>query len=402
MSAAVRTEPGTDVALSSASVGILPPEIQRALEMRKLQNQVAGQLASMNWGKALDLPTRRAMADWGQTMGVDVATEIDVLGNNIYLNARFYLRKLGEMIAAGLVEYAYTDHVEHDERLLKLGAEGEGETSRRLRERLRHGLDDKAASAVVFRVKLRGMAREVTGAKQCGNGVRKGDPVGEQFPVETSESRAARRCMRLITSHVPPRVANQLEAIESSAEILSERIEHARREVRESNARIEAPPAGRSRVPAGSMPLLNAADPYSEVDTSRTTEMETVGRNAPVRVITEPGTRVEEGTRIAVGRPSAPASELEGSTGGGVEEIGGLNREPSASSLAGPALYPMPFTWEGFAVKTPIGQVPREPLERAVAWAKKSNATGRHMEFIQAGEMHLDDRKNGDAVEPQI
>lgn len=311
MSTAVKAEPGTDVALSSASVGVLPPEIRAALQMRKMQNQVAGQLASMNWGKELDLETRRATADWGQTMGVDVTTEIDVLGKNIYLNSRFYLRKLGEMIAAGLVEYAIADHVENDPRLKELGPEGEGEYSRRLRERIMHAIPDACKSATVFRVKLHSLDKEIVGCKWTGTGKlnqygKLADPVGEEFPVETSESRAARRCMRLLTSHVPPHIANPIAVIESSTAALSDRIAHSRNEVRAQIERAAAPPPGRSSIPAASMPLLNSADPYSEVDTSRTTEMETVGRPAPVRVVEE---RFVDGT-LATQQQKAQITEL--------------------------------------------------------------------------------------------
>src|SRR5690348_8877437 len=118
MCAAQAKPESTDVAVrDSAGVGVLPPELQHALALRKMRNQVAGQLASQNWGKSLDLETRRAIADWGQQFRVDVTTEIHVLGGNVYLNAAFYLRQLSEMISAGLVEYAYADHIEDDPRL---------------------------------------------------------------------------------------------------------------------------------------------------------------------------------------------------------------------------------------------------------------------------------------------
>lgn len=221
-------QPGTEVATVAGGVGVLPPELQQALALRKMRNQVAGQLAAQNWGKSLDLDTRRAIADWGQQFRVDVTTEIHVLGGNVYLNAAFYLRQLSELIAAGLVEYAYPDHVEDDPRLKQLGPEGEGEYSRRLRERIKHQVPDKAASAVVFRVKLRSMDREVTGCKWAGNGTRKNDPVGDDRPVETSESRAARRCMRLLASHVPMQLASIVEQAELSAANLSRRVTEAR------------------------------------------------------------------------------------------------------------------------------------------------------------------------------
>jgi hypothetical protein len=222
--AVARREDAAVQLAESAAVGTLPVEVQHALELRKLQNQVAGQLAAMNWGKGLDLPTRRALADWGQRYHVDVTTEIDVLGSNIYLNARYYLRRLGDLVAAGLVEYAFADHVEDDKRLARLGADGEGEITRRLRERIKYGIPDAAAGAVVFRVKLRSMEREIVGVNWCGGGTRKSDPVGEAEPIKTAESRAARRAMRMVASHVPQEYRAQFEGVEAETDAVSARI----------------------------------------------------------------------------------------------------------------------------------------------------------------------------------
>ncbi len=380
MTTAQKPEPGTDVALTRDSVGVLPPEVRNAIALRKMQNQVASQLASMNWGKALDLDTRRALADWGQTMGVDVSTEIDVLGSNIYLNSRFYLRKLGELIASGVVEYAYADHVEHDDRLTTLGAEGEGEASRRLRERLMYRLDDKAVSAVVFRVKLRNMEREVTGAKQCGTGKKTSygklaDPVGEEFPTETSESRAARRCMRLLVTHVPPHMGQQLDQIERTAETIESRIVHARNELKESNARIDAPPPGRSRVPAGSMPALNPGDAYSEIDTSRTKEMETVGREAPVRVV-EAETATQGRTR-----------EID-------EELGARARAAADIPHASDSFLCTLGDWRGH----PLREIPTAAL--VLAHDIGATSGKRYEPFVAAAADVLEARRLGDLREP--
>lgn len=238
----------------NASVGKLPLEIQQQLEMRKLSNQIAGKLAEQNWGKSLDLETRRAVADWGRQYGVDVTTEIHVLGGNIYLNAVYYLRRLAGLIEQGLIEYAYADHIEADDRLQQLGDEGVGEGNRRLRERIMHAVPDKAASAVVFRIKPRNMDREITGTKWCGNGTRKNDPVGDQFPVESAESRAARRAMRHLAGHMPAEVHSQFVAVEDSAEQLGERVEDARREFKEREKQIAIVPK----------PLLAPANPASD------------------------------------------------------------------------------------------------------------------------------------------
>lgn len=249
------TENTSVVMAQSPAIGALPPHVQQQLELRKMANQVAGQIASMSWGKQLDLATRRAVADWGRQFRVDVTTEIDVLGANIYLNSRYYLRRLAEMIETGLVEYAYADHVEADSRLDLMEGEGDGEKNRRLRERIKHQIAEKAASAVVFRIKLRSMDREIVGVKWCGNGTRPKDPVGDQFPVESSESRAARRAIRQISSHVP-KIADEVIEVEEAADKLGDRIADANVSFTRSEvaARIDARPL--------SAPI-NPSDPYS-------------------------------------------------------------------------------------------------------------------------------------------
>lgn len=377
----------TDVALASASVGVLPPDMQAALEMRKLQNQIAGQLAGINWGKELDLPTRRAIADWGQQFRVDTTTEIHVLGGNIYLNAAFYLRQLSELIQSGLVEYAVADHVENDPRLKQLGAEGEGEYTRRLRERIMHGIPDAAVSAVVFRIKLRSMDKEVTGAKWCGNGTRKNDPVGDAKPQETSESRAARRAMRLIASHVPMRLAEEVTSIEESAKLVSERVKEARSRIAIQDAAINRP--------LRSLPAVDANDPYKA-------NPDSLGEIQPqeaVRVTPPTRTPAQTAAAEAAAQGSDPFAEppLDDSQASADDEpepdLSAPAKSRQRSSLE---LWPMPFG--GPFVGKPMGDVPTVDLEKLLAWARKSKPSH---EFINKATQLLDDRRLGDAEEPK-
>lgn len=240
-------------ATQNMSVGALPPAVQQQLELRKLSNQVAGKLAEMNWGKQLDLATRRAVADWGQRYHVDVSTEIHVLGGNIYLNAAYYLRRLASLIEAGKVEYAYADHISDDPRLAEAGDDGKREQQRRLMERIKYGVPDKAAAAVAFRVKLKAMEQEIVGVKWCGNGARENDPVGNKFPVEAAESRAARRAVRQLVTHVPE-VADEIEILEGVAEDVSEHIQANAAETAKRNKEINAP--------LKPLPAIDPTDPY--------------------------------------------------------------------------------------------------------------------------------------------
>lgn len=246
------------------AVGHLSPQLEGILKRTqallaeaelsgdKGRNLAAAEIGKLGWGKNLEERTRRALADWAHRYQVDISTEVYVLGSNIYLGAAFYLRKLGELVHAGLVEYAYPDYVHHDERLQKIadtkapeGLTDEGlsawnarrndalaELHRREDARIEFGIPEASTGAVVFRVKLKTLDRETTGANWCGGNTAKksagggmvktgkeADPIGELEPVKTAASRAARRCLRQVISHVPM-FAKALQAAEADAERL--------------------------------------------------------------------------------------------------------------------------------------------------------------------------------------
>jgi len=208
------------------SVGRLPEHIRQQIEMARIANETRKEMAKLSWGASLDQRALGAIAEWGRLHGVDVTQEIDLLGGRVYLNARYYLRRLSQLIEAGRVEYAVADHIHDDPRLKQLGPEGDKERERRLRERIRYNAPDKAAAVVVFRVKVRGMDQEVTGVNWAGNGVRPKDPVGDAEPVKTAESRAARRAMRQLVGHV--REAEEVEAVVESVRSVEVEVERAR------------------------------------------------------------------------------------------------------------------------------------------------------------------------------
>jgi len=359
-----------DVESSSASIGLLPPDLQQALQLRKLRNQVAGQLAAQNWGKSLDLETRRAIADWGQQFRVDVTTEIHVLGGNVYLNAAFWLRQLSEMIEAGIVEYAYADHVEDDPRLKQLGAEGEGEYSRRLRERIMHGLPDKAAAAVIFRIKLRSMDKEITGAKACGNGVKKNDPVGDAAPIETCESRAARRAMRMIASHVPRAVADDVERINESASELTDRIKQAR-------AAFAISEASHRRAP---VLMAGSTEPY-ETDDARQSPQEAQ------RVTPPPRTEAQRHAAVQAASGADPYAEDSSDTGDGrdARDAGDV-----AGKHTGPAAFVMPFAMGGAAKGVALSSVSTKDLGDSIRFAADVE---KYATFVEMATEVLEQRR---------
>jgi hypothetical protein len=387
MSTATKPEQqSTAVALRDPlGIGNLPVEVQQQLELRKLSNQVAGELAKINWGAKLDLSTRRAVADWGRQFRVDVTTEIHILGGNVYLNAAFFIRKLSELIDSGIVEYAWADHIEDDPRLAKLGPDGEGEATRRLRERIKHGVPDKAASAVIFRIKLRTMEREVTGAKWCGNGTRKNDPVGDDKPMETAESRAARRAMRLLATHVPRHVAEEIESIEESVEGLSERVIEAKQRIAVQEASVRPPQA---------LAAVDPADPYG---------VQSVGPD-DTKAGRDARAREAAGTRDPYDESGEPS-------GAGVSSVGDeVSRQSPAGSAAmvaplpiderapldepkpatGPGAFRLPFNIGLTKIKTPLSEMTDEDLERALKFARD---VGKYVELVEAISLVLDDRR---------
>lgn len=247
------------------SVGILPMEVRQRITLRGLLNRAAVVLGKQGWGKLVDDDTRRAVADWGLRFNVDVTTEIDVLGGNIYPNGKYWLRRLGEMVEAGLVEYAYADHINADPRLDSLGTVGADEQARRKFERVRYNVPEDATGAVVFRVKPHSMAREIVGVNWAGDSERtkigyqgalkKGadaDPIGHIEPAKTSETRAARRAMRQLCSHVP-RLGQEVEQLLAAADDVSKRVK----------AQMDTTLAElKERPPHSQVPIPIPRDPY--------------------------------------------------------------------------------------------------------------------------------------------
>lgn len=201
-------------------------EQKAMLAQRKNLHLIAAKMSEMNWGKGLDEVTRRAVASYLERNRLDL-TEVDVLGGNLYRNARYYKRRLAEMVEDGLVTYVKSDFVHQDARLQTHAASTDLETAkwasaeilRRLQVRIEYGIPDAAVGACVTRIKLANVDEEITAAKWCGGGTRKSDPVGESFPIETSETRSCRRAMLLCASSIPALRWVENELTDSGIEI---------------------------------------------------------------------------------------------------------------------------------------------------------------------------------------
>ncbi len=205
-------------------------------------------------------------------------TEIDILGGNVYIKARHYERKLGELFALGVVTRWSRDWVQPDARLEKLAEDPENEQAkdeckRRLWERIAHGIPDEADCASVFSIWVRdpvtqlevstpaiGVKWHIPGKKKTikprGGGAPfqvDADPVGDQSPNETIETRSLRRAMLKIKAAFPPGFkmagAQKDEDSIELAEVLKIETEQ-----RKANEHTEST--------LGKKPLLNAGDAY--------------------------------------------------------------------------------------------------------------------------------------------
>lgn len=287
--------------------------IEKGLEGRRLESQYMREMLGTMWGSNVGQHVLMAMARYCRRHAID-PSEIDILGGKPYLNAKYYLRRLAEM-GSDKIEYARADHVEHDARLAAIVGRpipedadeatkammleervwARREHFRRLQERITHGLSDQAPFAVVYRVKLRDVDGEFVGADEAGLKKKKtikskkpgggtfqvdADPVGDENPRKTAETRAARRCLRQVVSTFPM-LAQQIQVIEADGKAVVEEIV-----------------AEEQRTPQGPRPVAQLAGgedagPYGNPDEGPTAEV------------------VEDGDTTDQSEPEPPKSEEE-------------------------------------------------------------------------------------------
>lgn len=241
--------------LRTLAVGALPADMLAAVlqesELRKQEVAATALVVGQKeWGKNLSDTSIRALITWGKAWDVDVATEVDILGGNIYRNANYYLRKLAEMVDLELVDYAVADYVHVDERLTAQNTQAATlEIGRRLDERIKYGLRDESVAVCIFRIKLHALSEEMVGFAECGwkgTGRKPGkpDPVGEAEPVKTAATRATRRAMRQIVTHIPAFDAKEKALDEASKSIgvqLGQEIHDTKEEIKQRNEKVPVP-----------------------------------------------------------------------------------------------------------------------------------------------------------------
>lgn len=242
-------------AVRATPPGELSEQARAMIAERKAHGALIAQLKAATWAKEMDENTVRAIAAWARQHDIDAATEIDVLGGNLYVNAKEAYRRLGELTAAGVLQgHGPADWIHRDERLEALAAAGDAwavqESTRRARSRIEHDVPETATAACVYRIWHRDLGQPVEGCKwnqkgrtltikrkDGGSFEKQADPVGDLFPRETVESRAIRRAMLKLRGAVPA-LAERLRLLKEEAVAVSEVVATARVAERE-RGRIE-------------------------------------------------------------------------------------------------------------------------------------------------------------------
>lgn len=256
--AVVPTRAEVAAEVRKSAPGDLTPEARTMIAERKAHGALIAQMKGATWAKEIDENTIRAIAVWAKANDIDAATEIDVLGGNIYVNSKEAYRKLGELTAGGyILKHGPIDWIHSDKRLEALQAAGDEwaatENTRRLRLRVEHHVPEEATTAGVYRIWHRELSEPVVGVKwnQKGRKItinkrdggtfqKDADPVGDLNPMETIESRAIRRAMLKLRGAVPA-LAERLRVQAEEAVALSEVVATARVVERERSelARVE-------------------------------------------------------------------------------------------------------------------------------------------------------------------
>lgn len=190
----------------------------RSLDESQKLAQMTAAVGALTWGSQLKAETLYAVARWCQVRDIDPVLELDVLGGKPLPNARWWLRKLGEL--GGALEYIREDMINADPRLEALAKAGDEEAKtesrRRLRERIKYFAPEEAAAICVVHIKVASMTEEVVGMQFAGGGtgrkigsggvIKRGgdaDPIGEAFPGESAVTRAYGKAARVLSGFFP-------------------------------------------------------------------------------------------------------------------------------------------------------------------------------------------------------
>lgn len=207
------------------------------LERSEIIRSTAAAIAESEWGQRLSPHFRASLARYCLLLNLDPARHVYVLGGRIYVNAEAYMDL---MAIHPDFEKMTVEPVMDDERL-----EAEERAERRA-ARAALGIPEQALGAFIVKIWKKTTPEPFVGWNFAGGGSRKNDPVGDQHPVLTAQTRAIRRAARQAFSIWGARVADLFARAESELAI-----------ERETQPKVEGTlPTGR--------PVPWTRDPYEE------------------------------------------------------------------------------------------------------------------------------------------
>jgi hypothetical protein len=214
MNTSTQLHPGTAVATRE--------RIDAQVAENKARNAVVAAIRGTQWGRDTTPDMARAVAQYCRENNLDPVRHVEILGGRIYLTAELYDEKGAALVRAGVVRPAEPDFIHADARLDELAKGGDEwaitESTRRIRERIKHGVPEKALAAVVQRFHIQDGAT-ILGVNWAG-GTGRRDPVGDAEPTKTALTRARRRAWKQIADIIPG-YADAIRPIEVSARLAS-------------------------------------------------------------------------------------------------------------------------------------------------------------------------------------
>jgi len=151
----------------------------------------AMKVAETGWGKDVSPIARQAVVRYCMEIGADPVGHVYILGGNIYLNAAFWM----ELVAANpKFVRSSTTYIHDDDRADQI------ERDRRKVQRLLYAVPENVKGAAVVTLFYDGRGPFI-GVNWAGTGKKTAsgkfeDPVGEDEPTKTAETRAYRRAAR--------------------------------------------------------------------------------------------------------------------------------------------------------------------------------------------------------------
>lgn len=249
-----------------APVGLTAKGKARWMEIRA-RNALIVAINNETWGQQLSKRQAGAFAEFMRRFKLDIS-EIDNLGGRPYRNGRYYMRKTAELAAQGRVEWYKGEHIGPDARLDDMAAAGEqwaiDELSHRLRECIRLGVPGEAKVVYKVTVKMKELGLPSEGVKwwapgrkkKTRNGEFNADPVGDDNPITSTETRAWRRAGRLYAAEIPELYAEEQEIEYAAAELGRAGTEEAE----EAEGVEITPPVQVTSGPAQPIEIHRAAD----------------------------------------------------------------------------------------------------------------------------------------------